>query len=97
MVRARSLRKGDPEEALSRHFYNEVSVRWEWESRSIVEVIGTVESWLAADRIDSGKLSVGNRSYTMVGPGEPRSNDRTSRVTTLLSQRIADGVFCRTF
>jgi hypothetical protein len=47
---------------------SEVRVRSEWESRSIVEVIGTVESWLAADRIDSAKLSIGDRSYTMVGP-----------------------------
>jgi hypothetical protein len=47
---------------------NEVRVRSEWESRSIVEVIGTVESWLAADRIESARLSVGDRSYTMVGP-----------------------------
>jgi hypothetical protein len=47
---------------------NEVRVRSEWESRSIVQVIGTVESWLAADRVDSAKLSVGDRSYTMVGP-----------------------------
>ena len=47
---------------------NEVRVRSEWESRSIVEVIGTVESWLEADRIDSAKLSVGHRSYTMFGP-----------------------------
>jgi len=47
---------------------NEVRVRSEWESLSIVQVIDTVESWLAADRIDSAKLSVGDRSYTMVGP-----------------------------
>jgi hypothetical protein len=47
---------------------NEVRVRSEWESRSVVKVIGTVESWLAADGIDSAKLSVGDRSYTMVGP-----------------------------
>jgi hypothetical protein len=47
---------------------NEVRVCSELESRSIVEVIGTVESWLAADRIDSAKLSVGDRSYTMVSP-----------------------------
>jgi hypothetical protein len=47
---------------------NEVRVRSEWESRSIVEVIGLVESWLSADRIDSAKVSVGDRSYTMVGP-----------------------------
>jgi hypothetical protein len=47
---------------------NEVRVRSEWESRSIVEVIGTVESWLVADGIDSAKLSVGERSYTMLRP-----------------------------
>jgi hypothetical protein len=48
--------------------HNEVRVRSEWESRSVVEVITTVESWLAADGIDSAKLSIGDRSYTMVGP-----------------------------
>ena len=47
---------------------NEVRVHSEWESRSVVEVINTVESWLAADGIDSAKLSVGDRSYTMLGP-----------------------------
>jgi hypothetical protein len=47
---------------------NEVLVRSEWESRSVVEVIHTVQSWLAADGVDSAKLSVGDRSYTMVGP-----------------------------
>jgi hypothetical protein len=45
---------------------NEVRVRSEWESRSVVEVISTVESWLAADGIDSATLSVGDRSYTML-------------------------------
>jgi hypothetical protein len=47
---------------------NEVRVQSESESRSIVQVITTVESWLAADGIDSAKLSVGDRSYTMLGP-----------------------------
>jgi hypothetical protein len=47
---------------------NEVRVRSEWESRSVVEVICAVESWLAADGVDSAKLSVGDRSYTMLGP-----------------------------
>jgi hypothetical protein len=54
---------------------NEVRVRSEWESRSIVQVIATVESWLAADDIESATLSVGDRSYTMLGPaglGAPR-------------------------
>jgi hypothetical protein len=46
----------------------EVRVRSEWESRSVVEVIDTVQSWLAADGVGSAKLSVGDRSYTMVGP-----------------------------
>jgi hypothetical protein len=47
---------------------NEVRVRSEWESRSVVEVIDTVQSWLAADGVGSAELSVGDRSYTMVGP-----------------------------
>jgi hypothetical protein len=46
---------------------NEVRVRSEWESRSVVQVIDVVETWLAADGIDSAELSIGNRSYTMVG------------------------------
>ena len=50
---------------LMRH---EVRVQSEWESRSVVQVISAVESWLATDGIDSAKLSVGDRSYTMVGP-----------------------------
>ena len=47
---------------------NEVRVRSEWESRSVVQVIEAVQSWLAADGVGSAKLSVGERSYTMVGP-----------------------------
>jgi hypothetical protein len=31
-------------------------------------VIDTVQSWLAADGIGSARLSVGDRSYTMVAP-----------------------------
>ena len=46
---------------------NEVRVRSEWESRSVVQVIDAVQSWLEADGVDSAKLSVGDRSYTMVG------------------------------
>lgn len=48
---------------------NEVSVHSEWESRSVIEVIATVESWLASDGIDSARMSLGDRSYTMLGPG----------------------------
>jgi hypothetical protein len=48
---------------------NEVRGRAEWESRSVVQVICAVESWLAADGVDSARLSVGGRSYTMLGPG----------------------------
>jgi len=48
--------------------HNEVRVRSEWESRSVVEVINAVQSWLEADGVDSAKLSVGDRSYTIVGP-----------------------------
>jgi hypothetical protein len=46
----------------------EVRVRSEWESRGVVQVLRAVESWLAEDGPDSAKLSIGDRSYTMVGP-----------------------------
>jgi hypothetical protein len=48
--------------------HNEVRVCSEWESRSVVAVIDAVQSWLAADGVDSAKLSIGDRSYTMTGP-----------------------------
>ena len=38
------------------------------EPRSLVAVIDAVQSWLAADGVDFAKLSIGDRSYTMVGP-----------------------------
>ena len=46
----------------------EVRVRSEWESRGIVHVLGVVESWLAEDGPDAARLSIGDRSYTMLGP-----------------------------
>lgn len=46
----------------------EVRVRSEWESRSVVGVIDAVQSWLEADGLGSAELSVGDHSYTMVGP-----------------------------
>jgi hypothetical protein len=46
----------------------EIQVRSEWESRSVVEVIDAVQSWLEADGLGSAELSVGDRSYTMVAP-----------------------------
>ncbi len=48
---------------------NEVRVRSEWESRSVVHVLEAVQLWLAADGIESAELSIGGRSYTMVGLG----------------------------
>jgi hypothetical protein len=45
----------------------EVRVRSEWESRGVVHMLGVVESWLAKDGPDAARLSIGNRSYTMVG------------------------------
>jgi hypothetical protein len=45
----------------------EVRVRSEWESRGVVQVLGAVGSWLAEDGPDSARLSIGERSYTMVG------------------------------
>ncbi|HZT45921.1 MAG TPA: hypothetical protein VFA24_07040, partial [Gaiellaceae bacterium] len=47
---------------------NEVRVRSEWESRSVAGVIDAVQSWLVVDGAASAELSVGDRSYTMVGP-----------------------------
>ena len=44
----------------------EVRVRSEWESRGAVQVLRAVESWLAEDGPDSARLSIGDRSYTMV-------------------------------
>jgi hypothetical protein len=46
----------------------EVRVESEWESRSVILVLGAVEAWLAEDGVDSTKLSIGDRSYTLVGP-----------------------------
>lgn len=48
---------------------NEVHVVSELESRGVVQVLRAVESWLAEDGPDSARLSVGERSYTMVGAG----------------------------
>jgi len=57
---------------------HEVRVRSEWKSRSVVDVIDTVHSWLAADGIDSAELSVGDRSYTMVGPTRVSRNGKAA-------------------
>lgn len=46
----------------------EVRVCSEWESRSVLQVLSAVESWLADDGPDSARLSIGDRSYTIVGP-----------------------------
>ena len=47
---------------------NKIRVRSEWESRSVVGVIEAVQSWLAAVGVDSAKLSMGDRSYTLTEP-----------------------------
>lgn len=46
----------------------EVWVQSEWESRSVLLVLDAVEAWLAEAGVGSVKLSIGDRSYTMVGP-----------------------------
>jgi hypothetical protein len=53
------------------HTRNEVRVRSEWESRAVMEVVDVVDRWLAADGIASAKLSIGDRSHTLVGPDQP--------------------------
>lgn len=45
----------------------QVLVAAEWESRSVVQVVGAVEAWLMEDGADSATLSIGSRSYTMNG------------------------------
>ena len=55
---------------------NEVQVRSEWGSRSVVEVIDAVQSWLAADEIGSATLSVGPLLH--IGRPELRSSEQTS-------------------
>ena len=57
---------------------NEVRVRSEWESRCVAAVIGAVQSWLVADGVASAELSVGDRSYTMVGPRLVAQNGRAA-------------------
>jgi hypothetical protein len=45
----------------------EVRVRSEWESRAVLLVLDAVEAWLSEDGVASAKLSLGDRSYTLVG------------------------------
>ena len=48
----------------------EVRVLAELESESaVMHVIDTVQAWLAEAGAASAALSIGNRSYTLVGPG----------------------------
>jgi hypothetical protein len=51
----------------------EVRVRSEWETRKIVLVLHAVQAWLAEDGVGSADVSIGNRSYTMVGPAPTTS------------------------
>jgi hypothetical protein len=64
---------------------SEVRVRSEWESRSVVEVIDVVQSWLAADGVASAELSVGDRSYRMLGP----AHGNTERTHGVIRARTA--------
>jgi len=64
---------------------SEVRVRAEWESRAVVHVIDAVEGWLAADDVVSAKLSIGDRSVTLFGPG---SNTRAPQVLSEHGQPV---------
>lgn len=44
---------------------NEVSVKSEWASRSVVGVIEAVQAWLVADHIESVRVWIGESSYTL--------------------------------
>jgi hypothetical protein len=46
---------------------NEVRVRSEWESRPVDHVIDMLEWWLGAVGAGPAKLSIDDRSYTVVG------------------------------
>lgn len=50
---------------------NEVRVRSEWESRSAMRVIDTIESWLTADGVGAAKLSIEGRSLPLIGLTSP--------------------------
>ena len=63
------------------HSRSEVCVRSEWGSRSVVAVLLAVQSWLAADGIESATLSMGDRSYTMTGAGYASQCDRAAAAT----------------
>ena len=47
----------------------EVRIESEWESRSVMQLFDVVQSWLAAEGADFAELFVGDRCYTMAGPG----------------------------
>lgn len=68
---------------------NEVRVRSESESRGVVQVLHAVETWLAEDGPDWTKLSVGDRSYTMVRPTGLEAPRERARVMALVPQPIA--------
>lgn len=48
--------------------HKQVCARSEHESSAIVQVIDTVAIWLAADGIESARLSIGDRFHTLIGP-----------------------------
>jgi hypothetical protein len=54
--------------------HKEVRVRSEWESRAVVRVVEAVEAWLSEDGVGSAKLSIGDRSYILLGTGAFASN-----------------------
>jgi len=64
---------------------SEVRVHSEWESRAVMQVVSAVEGWLAADAIDSAKLSIGDRSVMLFGPGKRRRSDRFDPAGAIVS------------
>lgn len=45
---------------------NEVRVESEWESRAVMGVVEVVQAWLSEDGAESARLSIGERSYTLM-------------------------------
>ena len=54
------------------HSRSEVRVESEWESRALVEVIETVEAWIAEVGCNGARLSIGEHSYYLEAEGDPR-------------------------
>jgi signal transduction histidine kinase len=56
----------DPSAVIYDATLKQVRVRSEWESRSVVEVVDSVQKWMEESGAASASLAVGDRSYTLL-------------------------------